>query len=92
MIATSHGMLFSPPDRRAGRRIVGIWLIANVLMQGKHEGDANDLSLRCLSTDLAVAMVARQRAHTHSHIHTQNTKSPEAEIRDKPAPKFEIKL
>lgn len=77
---------------------VGIWLIANVLMQRKHEGEANDLSLRCLSTDLAVAMVARMRAHTHthahthSHIHTQNTKSPEAEMRDKPEPKIEIKL
>jgi len=77
MIATSQGELFSHPDKRPGRRIFGIWLIANVLMQKKHEGDANDLSLRCLSTDPAVAMVARMKAHTHSGIHTQNTKSPE---------------
>ena len=71
---------------------VWIWLIANVLMQRKHEGDANDFALRCLSTDLAVAMVVTMGAHAHrakhSHIHTQNSKSHEAPIRDKPEPKF----
>lgn len=79
--------MLSHPDKGAGRRIVGIWLIANVLMQRKHEGDANDLSLRCLSTDQAVAMVVGMKAHAHIHTH-KNTKSPEAEMRDKPEPKI----
>lgn len=93
MIATFSGVLvslFTQTGRRAGK--VGIWLIANVPMQRKHEGDANDLSLRCLSTDQAVSMVAGMREHTYSHIETQNTKSPEAEKRYKPEPKCEIKL
>lgn len=45
------------------------WDLANcdVLMQRKHEGDANDLSLRCVSTGPGVAMVASQNTYTYTH-------------------------
>lgn len=52
---------------RVSRGIVGTWLIADVLMQRKHEGDANDLSLRCVSTGPGVAMVASQNTYTYTH-------------------------
>lgn len=52
---------------RVNRGIVGTWLIADVLMQRKHEGDANDLSLRCVSTGPGVAMVASQNTYTYTH-------------------------
>lgn len=52
---------------RVSRGIVGTWLIADVLMQRKHEEDANDLSLRCVSTGPGVAMVASQNTYTYTH-------------------------
>lgn len=52
---------------RVSRGIVGTWLIADVLMQRKHEGDANDLSLRYVSTGPGVAMVACQNTYTYTH-------------------------
>lgn len=68
MVTTSQGALFNHQDRmRVSRGIVGTWLIADVLMQRKHEGDANDLSLRCVSTGPGVAMVASQNTYTYTH-------------------------